>query len=98
MRMPILTRSGSSRRASIRGIYRPAGVQKRIDRTLALIASRDYFGPLSRYETSLLNGLNRTVALLSSLQTSRIQAANSTSVHSERLLMNIPLSNRARPR
>ena len=77
--------------------YAPEAVQKRIDHTLALIASRDYFGPLSRYETNLLNGLNRTVALLSSLQTSRIQAADSTSVHSERLLMKMPLSSRSRP-
>ena len=71
----------------------PEALQKRIDRTLALIASRDSFGPLSRYETSLLNGLNRTVALLSSLQTSRIHP-----VDSEGLLMKaIPLPNRARP-
>jgi hypothetical protein len=55
----------------------PEARQKRMDHTLALIAFRDSFGHLSRYETSLMNGLNRTVALLHVMQTSRSRPGDS---------------------
>ena len=70
----------------------PEAQRKRIDRVLALIALRNSFGHLSRYEASLMTGLTRTVALLRLLQTSRIQPGDS-----ERVLINsIPIPTRAR--
>ena len=68
----------------------PEARHRRVDRVLALIALRNSFGHLSRYEASLMTGLTRTVALLRLLQTSRIQPGDF-----ERVLINsIPLPTR----
>jgi hypothetical protein len=69
----------------------PEARHRRIDRALALLASKNTIGNLSRYEASLMTALSRTVALLHLCQSLRIQPN-----HSEHLRINFAPPSRSR--